>query len=130
MNIYDALSKITWRKREYFKWKHHIRYDQRLPKKSEEEFLRFVSKKTMNSFLQWEKTSEYRQLLALYLDSRIANDLDDIYKSVSEKAKEGDPQAVKLYLQLQKEISSHAKQALKVFDNEEQEEEEDDLEIV
>jgi len=115
MNIYDKLKSMTdFRKPEYFKWKHNIRYDQTLPKKTESEFLKAVDRKTMNGFLVWEKSSEYKQLLAMYLDSCIANDLDVIYKKVVEKAKEGDANSVKLFLQLSKEINSVAKQTITI----------------
>lgn len=124
MNIYEALENIPNRnKREYFKWKFDIRYDRTRPKKTKEEFLKQVEKKTLNSFIKWEKTSEFRQLLTLYLDSKIANDLEEIYKVVSENAKKGDEKSIKLFLQLQKEISSHAKLALKALDNNDEEEE-------
>ncbi|WP_066174666.1 hypothetical protein [Bacillus marinisedimentorum] len=131
MNIYEALSNVPKLKKEYFLWKHDIRYDQRLPKKTEKEFLRYVGKKTLNGFIAWERTADYKQLLAIYLNGLIANDLDDIYKKVSEQAKSGDPQSVKLFLQLQKDISSHAKLAEKAFSKPEEDEieEDDDLEI-
>lgn len=129
MNIHEALKQLPWKKAEYFKWKHDIRYDQRLPKKSEEDFLRLVALKTINSFIQWERTSQYKSLLALYLDSCVANDLDEIYKKVTENAKTGDPQSVKLFLQLQKDINSYVKAAKKSFSVSEDEIEDDDLEI-
>ncbi len=131
MNIYEALKQLKgWKKAEYFKWKHDIRYDQTLPQKSEEEFLKLTGNKTMNEFIKWERTAEYKQLLAIYLDSCIANDLDSIYKKVSELAKTGETQSVKLFLQLQKDINSYAKAAEKAFSiDEEIIEEDDDLEI-
>lgn len=130
MNIYDALAQVTdWRKREYFKWKYNIRYDQRLPKKTDEEFLRYVGRKTLNGFLEWEKSTEYKELVAIYLNSRISNDFYEIYEVISEKAKKGDEKSVKLFLQLQKEISNHAKVATRSVVDEEDEQniESDDL---
>ncbi|GAA0366897.1 hypothetical protein [Bacillus horti] len=134
MNIYDALKNVRdWKKREYFKWKHDIRYDQRLEKKTEEQFLKSVDKKTMNPYLAWERSPEYKGLLAIYLDSRMANDLEEIYSVVSTKAKEGDSNSVKLFLSLHKEIQQHAKNADKAFkdisDNDETEDEDDGLEL-
>ncbi|QNG59430.1 hypothetical protein H4O14_16760 [Bacillus sp. PAMC26568] len=130
MNIYEALKQVSWKKQEYFKWKHDIRYDRTVNQKSEEEFLKSVDLKTLNSFIAWEKSSEYKQLLTLHLDSCIANDLDEIYKKVAEVAKTGDPQSVKLFLQLQKDINSYAKLAEKAFSKKEDEiEEDDDLEL-
>ncbi len=114
MNIYEALSNVKdWRKREYFKWKHNIRYDQRLEKRSEEDFLRYVGRKTMNPFLEFERSPEYKQLLMVYLDSQVANDFDEIYNVVSEKAKQGDEKSIRLFLSMQKDIQSNAKVAAK-----------------
>ena len=130
MNIHEALKQLEFRKREYFKWKNNIRYDQRLEKKSEDDFLRYVGRKTMNPFIAWERTSEYKQLLAIYMNTKIANDYQDIYESVAEKAKTGDPSAVKVFLQLSKEIAKDSKIAEKLFEGEEETEiENDDLEL-
>ena len=126
LNIYEALKNVPNKKAEYFKWKFDIRYNRDLPKKTEEEFLRNIQRKSLNPFIKWEKSSEYKQLLAIYLDSQIANDLDEIYKVVSKKAKQGDEKSIKLFLQLQKEIQQHAKNAEKAFVVEDVEEQEDD----
>lgn len=132
MNIYQALEHVPKLKAEYFKWKHDIRFDRRIPKKSDEDFLRLVDKKTLNSFIKWEKSSDYKQLLSIYLDSCIANDMDEIYKKVSEQAKTGDAASVKLFLQMQKDISVNAKNAITVFKKNDEEveiEEDDGLEL-
>lgn len=132
MNIYEALEHVPKLKAEYFKWKHDIRFDRRIPKKTEDEFLRLVDKKTLNSFIKWEKSSDYKQLLSIYLDSCIANDMDEIYRKVSEQAKTGDAASVKLFLQLQKDISVNAKNAISVFEKNDEElevEEDDGLEL-
>jgi hypothetical protein len=114
MNIYEALDKVkNWRKREYFKWKFNLRYDQRLPKKSVEDFLKQVELKTLNPFLEWEKTEEYRNLLAIYLSTRFDHDLAEIYSNLAEKAKQGDEKSIKLLLQMGKDIKGFAKEALK-----------------
>lgn len=115
MNIYEALKQVPYLNSEYFKWKHNIRFDRTLPQKSEEEFLKYINRKTLNGYIKWERTNEYKQLLTIYLDSLIANDLDEIYKVVREKALTGDPQSVKLFLQIQKDISSAAKTSGKAF---------------
>lgn len=68
VTLHEALKQISWDKAEYFKWKYpDARFDQRLPIKTEEEFLRVVSKKTINTYLRWEKTQEYKALVALYV---------------------------------------------------------------
>lgn len=130
MNLDDGLKQLkNWRFAEYFKWKHDIRYDQRLEKKTEEEFLKSVQRKTMNSFISWERTAEYKKLLTLLLESKLADDMEEIYNIVTENAKKGDDKAVRLFLQLQKEIVSNAKvakEAFKVTEIAEEDEEDED----
>ncbi|WP_431809152.1 hypothetical protein [Brevibacillus agri] len=128
MNIYEALKNIRWDYSEYFKYKFGIRYDQTKPPKSQEDFLRLVGKKTMNPYILWERTKEYKDLVALYLQSRVANDLAEVYDKVSTKAKQtADEKNIKLMLTLHKEINEHAKQAFLQFKD--VEEEDDGLEL-
>ncbi|WP_230203559.1 hypothetical protein [Bacillus massiliigorillae] len=135
MNIYDALQGITLKKRLYFTWKHDIRFKRDIEKKSEEDFLKEVQLKTMDGFIKWEKTSEYKQLLMLLLDSKVSNDFEDIYNIVSKQAKEGDEKSIRLFITLQKEIQAYAKVASKQFDTtpskhvNDESEEEDDLDL-
>jgi|SRR5699024_8773101 len=126
MNLHEALQQVSWKRKEYFQWKHDIKYSRQIPKKTEEQFLKTVELKTFNSFVKWERTAEYKQLLILLLDSKIAEDMQDIYAKVTEDAKTGDDKAVKLFLSLQKEISTNAKNAQKVFNSVAKEDEEDD----
>lgn len=127
MNIHEALKSIDWHKAEYFKYKFsELRYDQSRPVKTEEDFLRAVERKTINPFLKWEKSQEYKNLLMLYLDTKIADDFEEIYKIVVDKAKSGDDKAVRLFVTLQKDIQSNAKMAAKTFTIVEEEETEDD----
>lgn len=109
MDIQEALLSIPKNKRFYFNYKFpDTRYDQTLQPKTEEEFLISVNKKTMNGFLQWEKTAEYRQLVELYLASKVANDMIELYEKIKDKAFEGDEKNVKLYLQMSKDLTSKA----------------------
>ena len=103
MNIYEALKQTENKKRVYFEWKHDIRFIQGVPKKSEEDFLRMVGLKTLNGFIKWERSQEYKNLLLLLLDSKVANDFDLIYKNVSDKAKDGDEKFIRLFLSMQKD---------------------------
>lgn len=129
MLLNDALKKVFWKKAEYFKWKFDIRYDQRIPKKTEEELMRYVDVKTMNSFYDWERTPEYKALLQLYMDFKATQDFEEIYNLISTRAKEkGEDKDVKLFLQLKKEIKENQRIVNEIFkDNDEVED--DDLEL-
>ncbi|MFC0235650.1 hypothetical protein [Fictibacillus phosphorivorans] len=130
MNIYEALDQLPNLKKQYFQWKHDIRFKRDIPKKSEEDFLREVGRKSLDGFIKWERTSEYKNLLMLLLDSRIADDFEEIYKVVIKKAKEGDEKSIRIFLSLQKEIQANTKLAAKTFKVvEEDTEEDDELEI-
>lgn len=112
ITIYDALRKINWKKAEYFKFKFpDVRYDQSVPLKTEDDLLKLTHLKTMNSFLAWERTDEYKSLLMLYMASRVSDDFMEIYNIVIEQAKQGDDKAIKTFLSLQKEIRDNAKVA-------------------
>lgn len=128
MNIYEALKNVPDKKRLYFIWKHNINWDQTKPPKTEAEFLHTVGNKTMNGFLAWEKTEDYRRLMAIYLNTRFDNDLEQIYDSLSKKAREGDEKSIKLLLQLGKDIKSYAKDAERELEAED-EAEDDGLEF-
>lgn len=132
MNIHEALKQINPQFAEYMRFKFpDLRYYQDREIKTEEEFLKTVNRKSMNPFLKFEKTGTYKNLLMLYLDSKVADDFEDIYHIVSEKAKDGDEKAIKIFLQLQKEIRNNAKLAGKLFEqaSDEEEENEDDLDL-
>lgn len=126
MNIYEALKKTEGKKRAYFEWKHDIRFVQDAPKKSEDDFLKTVGLKTLNGFIRWEKSQEYKNLVLLLLDSKVANDYDVIYKNIVDKAKDGDEKFIRLFLSIQKDIQSNAKLAAKTFNVVEEESEEND----
>jgi len=126
MNLYEALDQLTNEKKLYFSWKHDIRFKRDIPKKSEQEFMKEVNRKSLDGFIKWERTAEYKNLLMLLLDSKIASDFEDIYKVVSDKAKTGDEKSIRLFLTLQKDIQSNAKLAAKTFASVEEEVEEDD----
>ncbi|MEK5521580.1 hypothetical protein [Heyndrickxia sp. FSL W8-0423] len=127
MNIHEALQNVSYKKQEYFKWKHDIRFNQNLPQKTEKEFLKMLQLKSLNTFHRWERTQEYKNLLLLLLESKVANDFDDIYRIVTEKAKDGDEKSIRLFLSMQKDIQSNAKLAAKTFEKVEDEQEDDDL---
>lgn len=130
MLLNDALKKVFWKKAEYFKWKFDIRYDQRIPKKTKEELMRYVDVKTMNSFYDWERTPEYKALLQLYMDFKATQDFEEIYNLISTRAKEkGEDKDVKLFLQLKKEIKENQRIVNEIFKEKDDEVEDDDLEL-
>ena len=110
MDIYKALEEVPYKKREYFKWKFDL-YINRTEELSEEELCKKLDVKTLNHMRKWEKSSEYLMLTNLYLESRMANDLEQIYQVTAGKAIEGDEKAIKLLLDLQKQIRAFNKEA-------------------
>ncbi|MGE7219639.1 hypothetical protein ACQKJC_24695 [Priestia koreensis] len=123
MNIYEALKPIDWKKAEYFKWKHDIRFKQNAPKKSEEDFLNYVNRKSLNGFIKWEKTDEYKALLLLYLSDRTTSDLHEVYEKALEKAKEGE--GINDFMKLMKEIKLAATQISPLMKQDEPEEDDE-----
>jgi hypothetical protein len=129
MNIYDVIAKMPLPKQQYVKYKFNLWFDTKKTM-TEEEFLKTVNKKTMNSFNKWERTDEFRHIASMVFATKTAQDLIDMYEAVRDKAVNGDEKSVKLLLTLQKEIDHHKKQALKAFgDNVEQVDDDDELEI-
>ena len=121
-DIYQAIKQLTTDKQYYFKYKFpELKFDQSRPLWTQKQFLNYAQRKTMNPFIKWEKTSEYKNLIQLYLDSKIADDFREIYQVVSENAKKGDDKAIRQFLILQKEIQSNAKVVGKLFDNDKDE---------
>ncbi|WP_026678701.1 hypothetical protein [Fictibacillus gelatini] len=125
MNIYDALKTLKFHKQQFFKYHFKIWFDSE-KEMTEEELLKTTNRHSMNGFYRWMKTEEWKHLVALYLSSKTAEDLIAMYNSVKEKALTGDEKAVKLLLQLQKEIEHHRQLAVKAFNNVVQDEEDDD----
>ena len=69
----------------YFNYKFpDTRFNQTIQPKNEEEFLISVGRKTMNGFTNWEKTPEYANLVALYLQSLMIDDIRLMYDAVRE----------------------------------------------
>lgn len=127
MNIYEALRSVPDKKRLYFQWKFNLNFDQTKHPKNETEFLKMVGSKTKNGYIAWEKSEEYRNLVAILLNTRFDTDLEEIYDSLSVKAKEGDEKSIKLLLQIGKEIKGFAKEAVRQLNQED--DDEDELEL-
>lgn len=127
MTLEEALKKIPYMKRAYFRYKFGLRFfDYSKEIKSEEEFLQLIGKKSILPYYRWENTDEYRTLVAIYLQGKYGNDLLDIYNSVSERAKKGDTKSIDTLLKLQKEIKVIAKNKISKTKDED---EDDGLEL-
>ncbi|OWW11707.1 hypothetical protein BUE63_02435 [Bacillus sp. MB353a] len=127
MTLKEALKKVTKENRMYFNYKFpDTRFNQTIQPKNEEEFLISVGRKTMNGFTNWEKTPEYANLVALYLQSLMIDDIRLMYDAVREKAVDGDDKAITTFLKLYKEINSIVK-GFETISNTVDEDEDDEL---
>ncbi|HDX9572442.1 TPA: hypothetical protein ACGXNJ_000514 [Bacillus cereus] len=110
MTLKEALQKVTKENRMYFNYKFpNTRFNQTIQPKNEEEFLISVGRKTMNGFINWEKTPEYANLVALYLQSKMIDDIYKIYDVVRVKALKGDDKSITTLLKLNKDINTIVK---------------------
>lgn len=143
-NIWKAISNIrNKRKRAYFLWKNKIKLKKDYGAMTEHEFIQHASKLHLNPITnpevffyymeQWESSPEYKRLLFLLKEDNFATDLLQVYDQVKDKALQGDSQAIKNMVALQKEIKKY-RQSIDKFreelEKEEAEEEQDDGLIV
>lgn len=112
MNIYEALNTVTWKKKEYFLWKHNLSVLREVPL-TEEELCNKIKSKSLAYMKKWEKTEEYHNLVNIMIESQAGKDLEDIYAIVKEKALTGDEKSIKLLLDLQKQVQVYNKQTNK-----------------
>lgn len=112
MDIYEALNNITWKKKEYFLWKHDLYVLKEKP--SEEELCKTIQSKSIAYMLKWEKTPEYLNLVNILIESKTGKDLEDIYTVVRKKALEGDEKSIKLLMDIQKQAKAFNRTANKV----------------
>lgn len=136
-NIWKAISNIrNKRKRAYFLWKNDIKLKKDYGAMTEDEFIEHASKLHLNPITdpdnffyymeQWESSPEYKRLLFLLKEDSFAFDLLDVYEQVKEKALQGDSQAIKNMITLQKEIKKYRKSIDEFQEKLEQEEAEED----
>ncbi|MEH7043426.1 hypothetical protein V7055_08085 [Bacillus thuringiensis] len=119
MTLKEALQKVTKENRMYFNYKFpNTRFNQTIQPKNEEEFLISVGRKTMNGFINWEKTPEYANLVALYLQSKMIDDIYKIYDVVRVKALKGDDKSITTLLKLNKEINTIVKAGRELVEEE------------
>lgn len=107
--LLSELNKRTkqYHKIQYFCWRNGL--DTRFCKYSTltEEELRKKFKPVdehWDFLVKWEKSLEYSEWYALYLQYKAKQDFIQMYEAVREKALKGDEKAIKLFLQLQKEL--------------------------
>lgn len=112
MNIYEALNTVSWKKKEYFLWKHNLSVLREIPL-TEEEICHKIKSKSLSYMKRWEKTEQYHNLVNIMIESQAGKDLEDIYSIVKEKALTGDEKSIKLLLDLQKQVQAYNKQANK-----------------
>lgn len=139
--FWEELSKVkNLRRKVYFQWKNGIEnLKMDYSKMTEDEFIKQCSKSWMggkitnrefflNNMERWESSAEYKRLLFLYQEDKFASDLLEIYDATKKKALEGDSQAIKNVIMLQKEIKKYRK-SIDKFQELEEKEEDDGLVI-
>ncbi|WP_274366307.1 hypothetical protein [Paenibacillus thermotolerans] len=127
MNIYEALKQLPPKKRIYCKWKFNLWFDQER-QMTEEELMKQLGVKSLNAYVRWEREDDYKHFVSVYLASKTADDLLDVYEVVRDKAIKGDPKAIDTLLKLQNQITAHKKAAEQYFADVE-EDEDDGLEV-
>ncbi len=130
MTLTDAIKPLHEKMKLYIRYKfpNDIDFDIIRMPKNDEELMEMTGYKTMNPFLKFEKTSEYKAIVNLILYNRTIDDLMEIYETVSKNAKEkGDPKDVKLFLDLAKEIKKNTKQAEKILSNDDTEDKKEEV---
>ncbi|WP_143091191.1 hypothetical protein [Anoxybacillus pushchinoensis] len=96
---------------------------------TDEEFLQWADRRSFTVFHNWEQTDEYFELYMLYMKGKMQRDLETVYDIVSEKAKQGDEKAVRMFLQIHKDMAQLQKAMNRTQTKHEEVQEEDDLEI-
>lgn len=127
MTVYEALKQLPPKKRIYVKWKFGLFFDQER-QMTEEELMKQLGVKTLNSYIRWERDDDYKNFVSIYLASKTAQDMLDIYETVKSKASNGDMKAIEMMLKLQREFNANKKQAEAYF-AEDEDEEDDGLEL-
>lgn len=129
MNVHEALSQLPIKKQIYIKWKFNLWFqqDKRL---TEEQLLKQLSVKTLDTYHRFEKSDEYKAFVSIYLASKSAQDMLELYEIVKSKAANGDIKAIDMLLKLQKEIEMQKKAAEQFFQAVDDGSDEDDNLIV
>lgn len=126
MTLLQSLQRNTsHRKAAYFLWRNKIKGQKAdHTKYTEQEFIdKFCKGKPeiLQGLRAWERTEQYADFVNLMLYDRMGIDFLEIYEAVTKKAKQGDSQAVKTFLLLQKEVKAKMKKQLKIEDSKDDE---------
>lgn len=116
------------RKLRYFRWKHGIDTNNfTYSEMSEEEFkeLLDLSEIEYMNLQKWESSADYKRLTFLLKEDKFASDLLEIYDATKKLAEDGDSQAIKNMIMLQKEIKNYRK-GIDDFQGQQEETETDD----
>lgn len=117
MDIYEALNKLSPKKKAYARWRFDLEYNKQREKHTPERLCEILGVKTLSEYTKWENSLQFLELTNLYLQTKFANDIEDVYLTVVENAKSGDTQSVKLMLELQKQIKQFNKESSKKKDD-------------
>jgi hypothetical protein len=129
MTIYEVLEQLPYKRRVYIKWKFGLWFQQE-KQLTEDEVMNQLKVKTLNSYKKYEKSEEYRHIVSLYLQTKAAQDLLDMYDAVAMKVRDNpEPKHIEMMLKLQKEIKAYKREAEGYFTAVENEEEDDGLEL-
>lgn len=98
------------RRLKYFRWKHGIDTDRNTySTMTKEDFMEWnkLSDIEFYNLEKWESSPKYKRLTFLLKEDQFANDLLEVYDATKDLAKQGDSQAIKNMLLLQKEIKNY-----------------------
>lgn len=133
MTVEEMLKQLPYKRALYIKYKFNLWFGREKPP-TEKEFLKMVDLKTMNGYVRWERTAEFKHITSIVLATKQAEDLILIYnlcKKKVENSNSPEPKDIDMLLKLQKEINLHKKEAENYFKRHgtDQQEEHDDLEL-
>lgn len=121
VTIYDVLRSLSAKRRVYVKWRFNLwrPTDRDIPK-NESELLDKMEIKSLDYYMEWEKSPEFQHIISLILQMNQIHDLEKIYNKVKERVtNDPQPKDVELMLKLQKEINEHHKAAQAYFGGDE-----------
>lgn len=116
------------RKLRYFRWRHKLDTNNfTYSEMSEEEFQKELDLTDiqMMNLKKWESSAHYKRLDFLCKEDQFAKDLLEIYDATKKLAEDGDSQAIKNMLLLQKEIKEY-RRSIEQFEQKAEEFEQDD----